>query len=265
MEREVDVLAPPLGEVERVARRVLAHADVEGDQEPAAGGDRAVQLDEAGAASVAVEMDDRVRRNRAGPLAVGHRKLREGAHREREPGVPLAGDADHAGRSVHSGRTQPQIGEVPGDVARSAAHVADRRPDADELGEEPVQRPVDRLARQLVADLVGVAAGDAVVAVVHGDHWISKGPLAVSGKGPSVCRGGSGVHLLRRPGAVTGFSRIRLLAHGDRLALAPDDRGDDDQRRDDRDRDAQRVVLVGRRSSRPRRPARSAARPGSSP
>src|ERR671930_1753679 len=70
MRVEVDRVAPPGVEMFGLAGGILGIADVEPEQQPTAGPDRPRQLLVRGDPLRGVEMDDRVQRDRTGPLAV---------------------------------------------------------------------------------------------------------------------------------------------------------------------------------------------------
>lgn len=71
---------------------------------------------------------------------------------------------DHPGRQVDALDRQAQPGEVRGDLAGTAADVADRAQAGYLVGEAPQQRAVQGLVPQLVGEPGRVLLGDPVVA-----------------------------------------------------------------------------------------------------
>ena len=110
----------------------------------------------------------RVERDHRPELAVRGRQVEEIARAELDLRVIPAARGDHGRRQVDADGADAVVGEPGRDVPGAAAHVSDRRARLRLLDEAGQQGPVERLARELVAELRGVLLGDRVVAAAHG-------------------------------------------------------------------------------------------------
>jgi hypothetical protein len=102
---------------------------------------------------------------------------------ERQLGVSLAGHVDHARRKVDADHIGAEAGQVRRDVPGPTADVGEETA-AGKVGEAGQERPIERLAGQLAADLVGIARCDRVVA----------GSGRLAGRGPAAGIGRQIIH-----------------------------------------------------------------------
>lgn len=113
-------------------------------------------------------------REYAAQRAVGDVQLRHRPHVEPQVWIGLSGQLDHHRRGVDTERRQPQLAQMSGDVARSAAQVRDLTVPAraDDLGEEAQGRAVEGTVTQRVAEQLRIGDGSGVVGIAGGAEGI---------------------------------------------------------------------------------------------
>jgi hypothetical protein len=163
-ETEVDVhlLVPPSVQVPDL------RADMKGDEEKPVRPQHAVDLTEGLAKLARLKVDDRVEGDSRPELTVCRRKLQQVPLTELHPGVLPAANGDHARGQVNTDCRHAAPGEPGCDMPRATPQIGNGRAIFGLLGQAGQQRPVERLARELIAEPGRVLLGHSVVASANG-------------------------------------------------------------------------------------------------
>ena len=129
-------------------------------------------------------MDERVQGDGRAELPVLRREPQQVPLAELHPRVAAAARLDHAGGQVDPDRARSAPGEQVRHVPGTAAEVGDRPARLRPFQQAGQQRPVERLARELVVQPLRVLLGHGVVGTAHGR--VSRELVPVFPHAPSI-------------------------------------------------------------------------------